>query len=375
MFTKYNLKIYIFILFLISFLWLLKALFLPAYPDFSGYYYGARHILNHQNPYTQDRNYFTAQSYPPFTLILFIPFSLLSFGVASELWTFLSVLALVYIIYLLSKIYSHSFFSPLNLFLSALLFLSFPLRFTLGMGQINILVLLFLTLSFYFLKKNKLYYSGIFLALSVAIKFFPLLLLLYFIIHKKWKIIISFTVTIITIIMLTVIILPSSNVIYYFQQILPNLLSSWKGDYYNQALTGLLMRNIGDIYWRELLRIIIPLILISAAFLISIKKRARTGQRENLEIASLLILNVLINNFSWQHHYVFLAFPFFVVTFIILKLANQKFIYIPLVISYILVSINFKNPAILPSLLQSHVFFGGLILWLISIYILYKYKL
>jgi hypothetical protein len=186
---------------------------------------------------------------------------------------------------------------------------------------------------------------------------------------------IAFTATTIVIAGITIIILPPSMVLYYFQSLLPNLLSSWKGDYYNQALTGLLMRSVANPGLRESLRIIIPLIFLSINFLVILKTRIKTVQRENLEIASLLILNVLINNFSWQHHYVFLILPFFIITFTISKLTNRKSLYIPLIISYLLVSINFKNPAILPSLLQSHVFFGGLILWIVSVYILFKKKL
>lgn len=376
MFTKKNTKDYILlILLLISFFWLLKVLLLSGYTDFTGYYYGAQNILNVRNPYLPDKNYFTPQSYPPFTLILFIPFSLLSYTIASKLWVLFSILAVLYIIYLLRKIYNASFFSPVNFLLSSLVFLSFPLKFTLGMGQINILVLFLLTLAFYFIRKNKLYYSGIFLAVSFAIKFFPLLLLPYFIIRKKWKILAAFTATTIIITGITLLILPPSTILYYFQHILPNLLSSWKGDYYNQALTGLLFRNIASVYWRESLRVIIPLILLSINFFIILKARTRTVPRENLEISSLLILNVLINNFSWQHHYVFLLLPFFVITFTLLNYEKQKFLYIPLIISYALVSINFKNPGMLPLLLQSHVFFGVLILWIVSIYILSKNKL
>lgn len=376
MFFNYNYKIFLlFILFFVSFFWLLKVLFLTGYLDFTGYYYGAKHIFNGQNPYLQDKNYFTAQSYPPFTLIFFIPFSFLFYEIAAKIWVFLSILMVLYAIHILNKIYNLPFFSPFNLLLSSFVFLSFPLKFTLGMGQINILILLLLTLVFYYLQKNKLYYSGIFLAISFEIKFFPAILLLYFIIQKKWKILISFIAAITIITGITIIIMPPSTVLYYFQSLLPNLLSSWKGDYYNQALTGLLARNVTDFFWRELLRVIIPLIFLSVNFFIILKMRVKTKKRQNLEIVSLLILNVLVNTFSWQHHYVFLILPFFVISFTIYKLSNRKFLYIPLIISYVLVSINLKDPNILPILLQSHAFFGGLTLWIISIYMLYKYKL
>ncbi len=262
-------------LFSLAFLWLLKTLFLSGYPDFTNYYYGAKHILKGDNPYIPDNNYFTSNPYPPFALILFIPFSFLSYEVASKLWVVLSILAVLYIIYLLSKTYKHSFFSPINLFLSSLVFLSFPLKFTLGMGQINILILLLLTLGFYFMQKNKLNYSGIFLALSITIKFFPLLLLPYFVIHREWKILVGVLAALVVVIATTMLALPLSNLLYYLQNIFPGILSTWKGDYYNQAFTGLLARNIADPDSRESLRMIIPLIFLSINFIVFLKKRHR----------------------------------------------------------------------------------------------------
>lgn len=363
------------LLFSASFIWLLKVLLLPSYSDFKVNYFGALHIIRHENPYLPDKNYFTDQVYPPLTMILFIPLTIFTPEIASKLWTIISLLSIFATVYICCRMYKIRFFSTINLFLTSLTFLAFPLKFTLGMGQINNIILLLVTAALFFLNKKKNILAGVLFTTSLMIKFFPPLLFLYFLFSKRWKLLITSLITLVLLLIITLIFVPFSTTSYFYQDLLPNLLSSWKGDYYNQALTGLLSRNISDLYWRELLRLIIPIILLSINFLSILKTRIKTVQRENLEIASLVTLNVLINNFSWQHHYVFLILPFFVITFTIQRLSNHKLLYIPLTISYILVSTNLKNPALFPSLIQSHVFFGGLILWMLSLYILFKYKL
>lgn len=363
------------LLFLVSLIWLLKALLLPGYPDFKVNYFGALHIIRRENPYLPDKNYFTDQVYPPLTMILFFPLTIFTPEIASKLWTIISILSILGSIYICCRIYKIRFFSTINLFLSTLIFLAFPVKFTLGMGQVNNIILLLVTATLYFLNTKRNILAGVLLANTLIIKFFPILLLPYLLFSKKWKLLITLLITLILLMIITLLFVPFSTTSYFYQHILSNLLSSWKGDYYNQALTGLLMRNIADPSLRESLRIIIPLILLSINFFVLLKKGERTQRKRNLEIASLVILNVLINNFSWQHHYVFLILPFLVITYTLRKFRTHKFFYIPLAVSYVLVSINFKDPRILPLLLQSHVFFGGLILWFVSIYILYRYKL
>src|SRR3989344_672337 len=363
------------IVFIITLLLLIKVLFLPFYPDFKVHYFGASHIIRGENPYINDANYFTPQAYPPFDMVIFIPFTLLSLEAASKLWVILSIVLVVWSIYLCCRIYRRPFYSQINLIIYSLIFISFPLKFTLGMGQINALILFFVVLGFYFLNMKKNSVVGISLAFPIMLKFFPLLLVPYFVILRKWKILSALFLTVFFLLLLTFVFFPTIVIVHYFRYILPDLFSSWKGDYYNQALSGFLMRSVSDPILRNTFRIIISLILLIVNFIIIVSKKTKNIKRINLEIASLLILSVLINSFSWQHHFIFLILPFIIIFYALQNQSKSVFLYIFLAISYILISINFKNPNILPLLFQSHVFFGGLILWIINLYMLLKYKI
>ena len=141
MFTYYKIFHFLsFLFFIVSFVLLLKVLLLTYFPDFTGYYFGAKHILTGGNPYVLDSHYFTTQSYPPLTLLFFIPFSFLSLEVASKVWVMLSLIFLLYVLLMLCKMYRTSIFSPTNLFLCSLIFFSFPVALCLCQGLLPVVV-------------------------------------------------------------------------------------------------------------------------------------------------------------------------------------------------------------------------------------------
>jgi alpha-1,2-mannosyltransferase len=381
MFSKYpNIITCILIIFAIgTFLWLCKVLFLSGYPDFSDYYIGAEHIFLKNNPYLTDSRYFTQQVYPPFALVAFLPLLVLPYVIAARVWVFLSIIALIATLYLCSKIYGLKFYSPVNLFLAGLIFLSFPLKFTLGLGQINTFILLLITLCFYYLNKKRGNIAGIYFAFPVLIKFFAVLLIPYFIYLKKWQLIKSFFLTTLIATIIICFFIPLPIFIHYYDNILPNLLSSWKGDYYNQALSGFLMRSIQDITMRSYLRVIISLIFIIITLIPIFRIKKKTQQRINIEIAAIITLSVLINNFSWQHHFVFLVLPFLITVYTLFntkyKRKGKNKLYVVLFISYLLIATNLPNPFLVPIILRSHVFYGGVLLWGFIWYMLVRFKL
>lgn len=362
------------VLFLVAFGWASRALFLPNYPDFQVHYYGAQHLINHENPYINDPHYFTPQVYPPFDMVFFIPLLVFPYEFAMKLWIVVSISAVLASIYLINKIYNISFFSPINLFLSSLVFIAFPTKFTFGMGQINAVILLFTVLIWYSLNKKEYLQSGIYFAFSAMLKFFPLLLIPYLVLLKKWKLLFSFGISVLILIALSLYFVSFDIQYKFFAKTIPELIASWKGDYYNQSFTGLLVRSISDDSLRQLIRMLVPMAFILTSFLIILFKHKKNQTRINLEISLLLIVSLLVNNFSWQHHYIQLLLPFFVIVYTILRELKEQKLFIFMAISYALIAVNLVNPQSVPTILQSHMFFGGLLLWVINIYTLIKLK-
>jgi hypothetical protein len=149
-----------FLFFLVSFLILLRVFTLNSYPDFDLYYFAAKA----SSPYL---------NYPPVALSIFSFFTPLPLFWAEKIWTFLSLTALFTAFFIIFRIYNKRIFSVLGFSVLGLICLSFPVKFTLGMGQVNHFVLLLFVAAIYFLNKKKGYLASFLLALAFTIKLFP----------------------------------------------------------------------------------------------------------------------------------------------------------------------------------------------------------
>lgn len=365
-------KFFPLVFFVCSVLFLSRALLLNYYPDFDEYYHSPIVAFSGGNPYLGGAGFFTPSVYPPTVFIFFYPLTLFPYIIAEKIWVFLSLIFLVASFIFIFKIFKENLFETRNLIVSGLIFFTFfPIKFTLGMGQINIFIFLLLVLSIYLYQKKLDNFSGFFLGIPLILKLFPVLLVLYFLIQKRLKIISSIILTIVATSVLTYFIVGSTMNLYFLQKVLPSLLGGWKEDYYNQALSGFLMRGIADIELRNILKILLTIGLIIIS-LFAVVKKSTNIYSENLKIGIIVSLSLLINTFSWQHHFVWLLFPLFATFFYLKHKKASSIFYVILLMSYMLVAFNLKNPNSVPVILQSHVFFGAFLLWGLDIYLLVK---
>ena len=353
-----------------SFLILMRVFLINLYPDFSQYYWGLKTISQGLNPYVFAWKSLTPTVYPPFVLFLFSPFRLLTFFWAEKLWTFFSLLFLYSAVYLIFKMCKQKLFSSSGFLILLLVSLSFPVKFTLGMGQINHLILLLFVLSIYFLEKRKTFLSGLSFSLSLAIKFFPIFFPLYFLLKKKWKILFYFMISFCVLSLIAFIVNPQIN-LYFYKNIFPSFLSGWKTEYYNQSLTGFIGRSFSQGLFRELLKDTLSLLFILASFL-AIVKSLKIHKLQNMQLGLLVTLNLIVSNFSWQHHFVFLIFPFLTTFFYVRKMKKNLKVLFTIFISYLLISFNLTNSNSVWVLFQSHVFYGAVLLWALQIFLIWK---
>ncbi len=384
----------------VSFLWLCKALFLGYYPDFATQYNVPKLIISGVNPYIGGSGLYTSQVYPPSVFFIFLPFSFFSLIQASYIYTVLSLIFLVTSLYVLSRTFELKFFGTFNLLLMSLVFISFPTKFTLGMGQTNMMLLLLLTLFIWFAKLRKDFIAGLFLGTSIAIKLFPIFLPIYLLMKFKkgnrglilpwtrlrlWvnkkqlrddlEIIDGVLVAIFGFAILTFIFIPKDLILYFLFETLPSLLISWKLDYYNQALSGFIGRSFGIETIAIALKASFSLLLTIVSLYIITKNEDSNFSTTGLKFGTLITLSLILNNFSWQHHFVWMIIPFYA-TFYYLKKIRAKRLYLVIVgISFLLISFNFKHPEGIPVLIQSHVLYGALLLLVLNLYFLHKKKL
>ncbi len=357
---------------LLSFLWLSRAILIGYYPDFRTQYFSAASIFSGNNPYIDGANLFTQQVYPPTTSMFYIPFTLFPIEISQVIFTALSIASLVVVFILLSKTFNISFFSNTNILIMTLAFIAFPSKFTLGMGQINMFVLLLMAYGLWLIKQKKELSSGIMFGAALSIKLFPIPVIPLLIVKKK--IFLGVLLVGVILVSLTFLFIPISYNKYFAFEILPTFFMSWKLDYYNQALSGFIGRELGVSQISTNLRLISTLAILAISYFAVFRNKGKDVLSFALKFGLLITTSLMINTFSWQHHFVWLVIPYYVITVYLRKNKRGKLFYIFLFISYILVSINFPNPNLIPEIFRSHVFFGTLLLWLVNLYLLRSEK-
>lgn len=337
-------------------------------PDFSDLWYSAKDLATDKNPY-QNPNLLTGLGYPPNALLFFLPFTLFSFNPDPALFILLSFASILLCVFLSLKIVQNKLSWNQFFLATSLTLLSFPTKFTLGMGQNNAFALLFLLLAFLSYKQKRLALTGILLGTAIVIKAVLIFLLLFFFLKRNWKVVLySLLVLTASIVVVSAISQTDTNLfVHYIKQEIPILLNlSGREIYYNQGILGFISRLSPSLLLRKYLGFAISLALVVYTTRITLKKNSQDPPLLSL----FLIVLLLIDTRSWQHHFIWLIFPFIVLTLKALKLKNNLHLFL-LGISYLLISWNFKNPQAFlsfpKSLLLSNTFYGTVMLLVLNI--------
>lgn len=247
----------------------------------------------------------------------------------------------------------------------------FPVKYTLANGQINTFILLFVVFFVNWFVKKRDTLAGVILAITVTLKLFPLFILPYLIFIKRFSIIKSFFISLLIISFFALMLIPFPVIFAYFNSILPLLFHEGGGTYYfDQSLSAFLARSINSYIAAQITKPL-SLLILFITYVILWKHR-HNNKIELLSIGILLILNIILGNFAWQHHFIWLIVPY-IITFIYLRDSQlSKKFYIILSISYLLTAANIPNPRLVPPILQSHVFYGAVILYCLLMYFILK---
>lgn len=309
-------------------------------------------------------------NYPPTALFLFIPFYLIPVFYSQIIFSLISLACLILAIFLTAESLNWRFSKKEFLLLFPLVFLSFPVKWTFGMGQMNNLILLLVVAAYFFSKKGKDIYSGLVLGLAISLKIVPILLLSYFLINRKYKIVLASILSSLLFFLLAGWAFGFNLIFEYFLKVVPMIFGQpGKSIYYNQAFSGFVDRvGLNQIFvW-------IFLITVLVITFYSFIKRTKDN---SLGFSLILSATLLINTFSWQHHFVWLIFPYLSAWYFLKKkrLGLTKLL---LVVSYLLVAFNIKQPGMMANnifsgIIMSHVFSGNFLLWLILLYISWYY--
>lgn len=315
--------------------------------DFDAYRLLVERAKNGLNPYLSGGMITLG---PPPVLFYFLPFSFIGIEAGRSLSTLLNITCGFLLCYLLAKNYYPKRLTIVFPILSAVLFSSFPVRFSVGMGQPGLLISLLIGIVIIKSKENLKSYS---LAALLIVKSFFLVSLLPFLLKNR-KILIKTLITLAVIILLGFPFLKPEWYSYYFAKEFPGIFSNRSSptglDYYNQSLRSTLFRlGMGSVY--EVL--FLPLLISTGAFII-------LTSNFGLSVISAILLSPV----SWQHYYV-AFFPIFVMLFAGSKKSLKNIFLISF--AFLLWWIEFPwlqgaKVNLVNGILASHYFISGLIL-------------
>ncbi len=328
--------------------------------DFSVYYQYSKLFLAGGNPYTLSPQTRIPLNYPPSSLLSFIPFTIFTQRDAQMIFTILSLIALLVSCNALLSYFGFS--RPARLILLSLALQNFPTKFTLVLGQVNMVILFFIIFSFIWEQKKRYKLSGIALGLATMIKPITLPLFIYFLIRKKITVIKNGLSLLLISNGVMLLIFPYLG--SYFWERIPYLIgqTATSVNLYDQSLRAFLIRVGLPGY---ALSIIAVLILYFAAIFNYLRRKNQSDALNSLTFFSLILaITTIGSSFTWQHHLVFLIPGFFAETLYFLK-SKSALRGILLATSFVLVSYHFPDIAHPPTtnpFLISHSLMGSLLL-------------
>jgi hypothetical protein len=334
-------------------------------PDFTQVRVSAQALLASKDPY-HNPNLDYPNGYPPLSEIFYLPFAPLPYHEGLGIFTYISFAAIVGSVFLCLKIVNKTVSWQVFILFLGITFLSFPTRFSLGLGQVNFIVL-FLMLSAFFLETNskKSIQAGLLYGIAIALKPVFGFFLLFFALQKSWKLIITTLITVTSLITVTLILWPIQFWFSWYKSItdqLAGFTSNLLYIYVDQGVFSFLSRMISNFQLKFYFHWTITAISISLAVYRVIKnKNINLGL--SLFITTLLLFDII----SWQHHYVWTIFPFTVLLVATIKNKNLWTLYF-LLVALFLISWNYKQPSLHPVIFRSNQFYGGVILWIMTLY-------
>jgi hypothetical protein len=323
---------------------LVKTLKVKDFVDYLVYHGALEKFMSGQNPYhflygqLSDKIPF---NYPPSSLIALLPFHFLPIKAGEVLLTILSFTSLCLVIWLVIKLCKVKVSLPIFLVICAFFIQTFPVKFTLILGQVNLIVLALTFLSLYFYithtYKHSYLLAIILLGLASSLKIFPLLLLPLFLLKKDYK----FTFSVLGLFLILNLIPYPKLFGEYFFNIFPKLaVGGSSPNFYDQSIYAFLFRLTSNT--------IISKYLTGGLVLALFLNVLRISKKHDLVFSASYILALFSigNSFSWQHHLVF-AYPLILIL-LLKNIQKNKYSLIRLVsflVIWIIMVLHFPDEA------------------------------
>ena len=380
--------------------------------DFAHLYLGAILAKQGKNIYSPEELFSTAQSlgiqhfnpfvYPPVVALFFIPLIWFSYPTAQIVWFILNHIFLItaFILLILSfKSENKLIYAVVALVLT---FSSHPLYRTLTAGQLNLLILFLISLSWFLFARKKLVGAGIFLGIATLLKLFPGLLILFFLWKKEYKVAVSAIATIAILVLFSLAIqgvqpyqdygTPLTQM-SYGQSTWSEFQQRFDVEPANQSFHALVLRLftanpvttpiLDAPIVAKLLSILFSSVVIILTFYFTYLNK--TGFQNNilrlqLEYSFFLLSSLLIPSLLWDHY---LVYSFLILLWLINywfksnRITFKSILYISILFFIMAMPFNFWSPMFRSDfgiLLMSLKLYPVLLIWFYLAYLIYTQK-
>ena len=307
--------------------------------DFKAYYIAADMLRSGEDFYDVQQQVEEVQArglplnesfyiYPPLLAVLFVPLGALPIEQAAQLWFFLNLALYALALFIVSRAFGLSESTGMLPLLWILAFLYPPALYTIYKGQVNIVILLLLAITYWLCTRNRQIIAGVALGVASMIKVIPIFLVPYALWRRRYRLGLAAAATIIIIGMIGLAIVGSGPHQTYLSTVLPSLAQP-RPNPSNQSLGGFFsLLMIDNPYtdnlthnpnlWKAL-TICASAVLVLGVVLTLWRCRVNTHGTD-LEFSLTVTTLPLIANIAWVDLFVLLIIPYAV----LLKYALQK---------------------------------------------------
>jgi alpha-1,2-mannosyltransferase len=235
-------------------------------------------------------------TYPPFAAVLFTPLALIPSGLLKIIFTTINLAALVAVVWLCLRALDRERRPAVVITLTGLLFLLEPVRSTIDIGQVNLLLMLVVLAD---LVRPGTRYQGVGVGIAAGIKLVPGVFVLYLLLTRRWRAAGTAVAAFVTTVGLGFAVAPTDSVKYWTGTFLTTNRIGVLDEAGNQSLSGLLARvgQTSMLVW-------LPVALVVGVAGMALAVRVQRRGNELLGVTLCGLTACLCAPFAWNHHWV-----------------------------------------------------------------------
>jgi hypothetical protein len=265
------------------------------------------------------RGFNDVNAHPPTSVLLVLPFGLLDYQPATELWNLLSLGLLVVSGLVMIRQLNIRLAARWLLPLIVLLLLSAPLRQQVYHAQLNLVLLLLLTGTWAADRCGRPVLAGMLLGTATMIKLFPAFIFLLFLLRKEWRVLAAGAAWGVLLTLATAAVLGPDCYLIYIRDVIPQV-REWRSAWGNNSLPGLFARlfdpGAKGFPFTPLVQsgsLTTACTILSALVVIALLtwkvRRLRTLADRDCAFAAFVVAMLLLAPLTWGHALTITALP------------------------------------------------------------------